>query len=89
MTTFTGLNENDPSSLAGLSPHWPNFIMANYHSRPLLFWLCGGLAPIYTDTIDTGVIGQGTARKGSGGIDDLAKKREKNYRCDVCWGGGH
>lgn len=63
--------------------------MANYHSRPLLFWLCGGLAPIYTDTIDTGVIGQGTARKGSGGIDDLAKKREKNYRCDVCWGGGH
>lgn len=50
LTTFTGLNENDPSSLAGLSPHWPNFIMANYHSRPLLFWCCWGPAPTYAAT---------------------------------------
>lgn len=53
LTTFTGLNENDPSSLAGLSPHWPNFIMANYHGRPLLLCCCRccrGPAPIYMDT---------------------------------------
>lgn len=51
LTTFTGANENDPSSLAGLSPHWPNFIMANYHGRPrLLCCCCCCLAPIYMDT---------------------------------------
>lgn len=54
LTTFTGPNENDPSSLAGLSPHWPNFIMANYHSRPLVLCCCcccwRGPAPIYMDT---------------------------------------
>ena len=50
LTTFTGPNENDPSSLAGLSPHWPNFIMANYHSRPLLLHCCCCPAPIYMDT---------------------------------------
>lgn len=43
-------NENDPSSLAGLSPHWPNFIMANYHGRPLFLCCCWWLAPIYMDT---------------------------------------
>lgn len=88
LTTFTGLNENDPSSLAGLSPHWPNFIMANYHNRPLLFWLCWGPAPIYMDTLDTGVIGQGTARQGSGWIDDLAKKEKKLQVWCVCAGVG-
>lgn len=50
LTTFTGANENDPSSLAGLSPHWPNFIMANYQGRPLLHCCCCCLAPIYMDT---------------------------------------
>lgn len=54
LTTFTGQNENDPSSLAGLSPHWPNFIMANYYGRPLVLCCCcccwGGPAPIYMDT---------------------------------------
>lgn len=89
LTTFTGLNENDPSSLAGLSPHWPNFIMANYQSRPLLFWCMLGTGPhlrSYTDTLDTVLIRQNTARRGGAGIDDLAKKgkKEKNYRCDVC-----
>lgn len=49
----------------------------------------------YTDTLDTVLIRQNTARRGGAGIGDLAKeeKKKKNYRCDVCvclesWVGG-
>lgn len=94
LTTFTGANENDPSSLAGLSPHWPNFIMANYHGRPLLLWCCCCLAPIYTrihghirhyyNKTESGQEKGGEGR--AGGCAVIAHMIGwRNYRCDVCY----
>lgn len=90
LTTFTGANENDPSSLAGLSPHWPNFIMANYHGRPLLLWCCCCLAPIYTRIHGHirhhyNKTESGQEKGGEGGWAVIAHMIGwRNYRCDVC-----